>query len=566
MRTTLQRTPSSDGESSTSKRPRLFRACQQCVSAKTRCEEVKPGGCRGCRKKNKECSLAGTVLASDSRRSSDRLGHGHGSGFRQGHGSLDGMLAQRVGEAEERAAVLESRVAVLERQVLHQTLATPAAGAGATPVETPHVNLVDVPVRHPLFDPILSVRVSDNSSATFFGAYGDEPYPDPVALGLVSQDQVDMAFQLFKHRICDILPLEAFALSSTPTPRHPFVVLAFLQHVPSLLTPALCTLVHRSVALAMAGAISADVMFGLLILAVAPEPAMDDRPRASPTRLISLARDIGIQLELDDSVGRHRVANVFAVQDIWRAVCSKYIILHACQAQIGSILHVPRSITAQTPDEAALLALVFRAVEVIHALKHDYQFEGDMHQVRDEWLALGAELSALRGRLKGSLFDDATAITFAMYLRVSIAVHDIPSPLLAIRTTLRECSHGMPAVMRPCLQLAVGRDAPMPAHIAHTVAAAIIAARRTIAVVIASYTEVREPIISYELVEQAEAALLALGGAPARLVRSALHHLGPVAALREMAAANAVNATPADPSLGIDLNWLFWEPALFQMS
>lgn len=45
------------------KRPKLFRACEACVSSKTRCEDVTPDGCGHCRRRRKQCSLQAIVGA-----------------------------------------------------------------------------------------------------------------------------------------------------------------------------------------------------------------------------------------------------------------------------------------------------------------------------------------------------------------------------------------------------------------------------------------------------------------------------------------------------------------------
>jgi hypothetical protein len=96
----------------------------------------------------------------------------------------------------------------------------------------------------------------------------------------------------FKHRFTHVLPFAPFLISSTPTPTHPFVVLAILTHVPSIAGKHIYPLVEESVAHVGAGAVGDDVLLALLILALQPDHP--DQPTGwSPLRTIAMAYQVG---------------------------------------------------------------------------------------------------------------------------------------------------------------------------------------------------------------------------------------------------------------------------------
>lgn len=126
-----------------------------------------------------------------------------------------------------------------------------------------------------------------NPEATDHPRSGRHGFPI-VGAGSVSRAD----FTRFKHRFSKTLPLPPFLLSSTPTPSHPFVILAILTHIPGFTSPETHALIDESVFHACEGAVDDEVLLALLILSL--QPFTSDRLSSwSPVRLISMAYDIG---------------------------------------------------------------------------------------------------------------------------------------------------------------------------------------------------------------------------------------------------------------------------------
>lgn len=102
----------------------------------------------------------------------------------------------------------------------------------------------------------------------------------------------------FKHRFSKVLPLAPFLVSSTPTPSHPFVVLAILTHIPVIAGSLVAPLVEESVRHVFSGAVGQEVMLAFLILALRPSRP-DQMGGPSPLRLLSTAYEIGKSLGLE---------------------------------------------------------------------------------------------------------------------------------------------------------------------------------------------------------------------------------------------------------------------------
>lgn len=289
----------SDEDDLPAKRPKLFRACAQCVSAKTRCEDVKLKGCSVCRRKRKQCSLAGAVTTlpeyegEASRRSSvnppvraPRADEGHWKGQ----------------DAEYRMAESERRIADLERELndLRKDITATHSRAGTTTHSTP----LDPPaVRETQYAHLVQLthfaQIEDFSEALFALSTPDSW---PSLSSVLRPHEVDLAFQSFKHRFSTLLPLSPFLSIATPAPTHPFVILAILQHVPFYATPKLSNLVNECIITALSGNINFDVVLAFLVLSLAPTLPGAKKDRPSPLRLISLAYQIGRDLGLDGKV------------------------------------------------------------------------------------------------------------------------------------------------------------------------------------------------------------------------------------------------------------------------
>jgi hypothetical protein len=159
-----------------SKKQKVYRACLACVNSKTRCEDVVPrDGCLRCRTKNKTCSLVHAEVERSASRSRAPDDEGYG----------------RIAAMEEGWNLLHQRLDRLEQSMSFRPPlpATNSASNLITPTATPRP--VDI---HKMFTTLNwhSVPMTER----IFTVASDLGYPDPVARGLVSAEQMEMAFHL----------------------------------------------------------------------------------------------------------------------------------------------------------------------------------------------------------------------------------------------------------------------------------------------------------------------------------------------------------------------------------
>ena len=124
----------------------------------------------------------------------------------------------------------------------------------------------------------------------------------------------------FKHRFTRLIPISTLLFASTPTPTHPFVVLAFLSHIPTIFTPRFQLLVEESILYALTDAATLDALFALYLLALAPAQSLSpDRPGMDASRLIGIAYNIGLGLGLESRSERLMKGDATRILDIgWR--------------------------------------------------------------------------------------------------------------------------------------------------------------------------------------------------------------------------------------------------------
>jgi hypothetical protein len=323
--------PPSDDEPC-SKRAKVFRACSQCVSAKTRCEDIKSKGCFLCRRKRKTCSLTGAIV-NDSSVFRNRAGSGLGGepssrrssmhppgvfnvGSPKDDYSMGGKPARKThadGEAdslhrdEARIFEAERRISTLERELKEIRAAQPPiqyGHDGRQAVKRPEC--LATPRFGRIEDTVLHAQFEDFSE-TIFSLSTPDAFPSALSAGILQEGEVELAFQSFKHHFSPILPLTSFLSISTPSPTHNFVILACLHHVPHYASPQLAELVDKSILTALSGNITEDVVLALLILALAPMVPLgpEARLRPTPLRLISLAYQLGRDLGLEGKAERY---------------------------------------------------------------------------------------------------------------------------------------------------------------------------------------------------------------------------------------------------------------------
>jgi hypothetical protein len=98
-----------------------------------------------------------------------------------------------------------------------------------------------------------------------------------------------------------------FSDVNTPTPTHPFIILAFLTHLQGQLPNDvdLEPMVDESILYAMTGCVSPKVVLALYILSFAPlAPSSAEHTPVTAMRLIALAYSTGRDLGLDEAIER----------------------------------------------------------------------------------------------------------------------------------------------------------------------------------------------------------------------------------------------------------------------
>lgn len=162
-----------------SKRQKVYRACLACVNSKTRCEDVvRRKGCLRCRDKRKSCSLVQAETE-------PTVGGSHTSGAVEDRRILameDGwnLLQQRMDRLEQNMYARPT----MPDTISNSNIVTPSSIAPSRPLEI-----------HKLFTTLYwhSVPITER----IFTLASDGGYPDPVARGLVTLEQMEMAFHLY---------------------------------------------------------------------------------------------------------------------------------------------------------------------------------------------------------------------------------------------------------------------------------------------------------------------------------------------------------------------------------
>ncbi|WVF69049.1 hypothetical protein IAT40_003823 [Kwoniella sp. CBS 6097] len=170
-------------------------------------------------------------------------------------------------------------------------------------------------------------------------------FPDVVERGIMRPSEVNKAFQVFKNQFSQTAPMIPFLLSTTPVPKHPFVVLAAIFYVDMLPINAM-GMVEESALHAMTGAATTDVLTALYILSFTPctQHTASHAP-LSPLQLVSLAYRIGNDLGLEAKSEKALSGDTRGLIDpwaskrleeltMWEAVKNRYCMYLQQQKQI----------------------------------------------------------------------------------------------------------------------------------------------------------------------------------------------------------------------------------------
>ncbi|WRT63496.1 uncharacterized protein IL334_000401 [Kwoniella shivajii] len=613
-----------------SKRTRIYRACQYCVSGKTRCEDVQAEGCYLCRKKGKDCSLKGmgsTEPTPTTNRNTNMnmdgqgmsMGTGHGMGhYRQfnsfssnqnqnhsydsnsrndNHNDEDNIFVV-IDEQEKRYKELEEKFNQLEKKFNQQLLSTSSLstpmnqdqpqtqthvrlqngnnerGQVPSPAQTkvvvsPHYAVTSHPLlikswqSHP--------RIFDEN---LFGVTDPKSLPDIIESGLLNRSQVEMAFQMFKHRFSLMYPLSPFLRSSTSAPQNSLMNLAMLYHVGHDLVSSnnLQHLLDQTLSAVFSGVVSYEIVFGLFILSLCPVQKCD-LPRSQPSslRMISLAYQIGCDIGLPqmvENVMRHRkdlaepwMEGKMDLVLLWSAVINRYNILHiictpVCRRIPSSALLIPDhpSETMQTTirhlrSEALLINLVEDIIENLVELEVDWTQE-KLNRCTEDSGRLRSALKQFRQNVRQSdltrsLEYDSRAIEFSLVIRLAIFIQQMPSPVkpdirmpglhfigtfwLPTSRAMIDLTHSMGISQSDCSTIdpgTTGRSRPFPSYIVSSVALAFVSLRR--AMIHTAQTHPDAQLVEYEIARKTEKVLLDIGGTPSLLVKHTAEQLGPL--------------------------------------
>ncbi|WVR03313.1 hypothetical protein IAU60_000304 [Kwoniella sp. DSM 27419] len=446
-----EQSPTSDRPA---KRSKVFRACQSCVSAKTRCEDVQPEGCYLCRRKGKDCSLRGISSVSEPSQHvgylPDPVSLRPSPAWAQ-HDADQAALLERLRAQEERSRDLEDR--------LHRMEHLSSSSSGPTPGFTPQVTMThhrpSVAREGITRSPLWNGRAPTFDERLFLNIF-PAAYPDVVALGYLTRSQMDMAFQLFKHRFSLIFPFNPFLRSSTSTPEHPFVRLAVLLHVNIVPPQDIANVLDQSLAILLSGGVSIPALLALLIVSLVPVQAVP-QGHNTPTslRLISLAYQIG----LDAGVGRAVETSLRNPDDLlqpwadekmelallWTAVVNRYNLLRILFTPVVNSVPSPASLLPAHPSdsvqetvahlnlEAELTAIADDYIRTLVPAEDDYGVF-DLQVITAQTAKMSEKAQKFRSalsekRTSSSLLHDAEGVLYSLVLRLGCLLQNLPSPL-----------------------------------------------------------------------------------------------------------------------------------------
>ncbi|WWD21802.1 hypothetical protein CI109_106290 [Kwoniella shandongensis] len=280
-----------------------------------------------------------------------------------------------------------------------------------------------------------------------------EGFPDVVKRGKFTSTQVDMYFQLFKHRFSLIAPLIPFLLTSSPLPKHPFVIVAALAFIPNVIPPDDIGIIDESMMYAMSGTTSVDVILALYILSFAPFQASSEwHIPITPLRLVSLAwtmgKDLGLELKWRRELGNsQRVEELLLPWNmpqleeltLWEAVKSRYCILQIQYARCNDLppllaTHLPhhpsdyvRQCINHLQREAEMVEICRDLAEEIAIVEADTMRQWpNMTPLVVKWEAMENEMRSLRMKSKG---DQTYTLPSALALRLMLFSLCPPGPI-----------------------------------------------------------------------------------------------------------------------------------------
>ncbi|RXK37327.1 hypothetical protein M231_05393 [Tremella mesenterica] len=444
------------------KRPKVFKACDNCVSAKTRCEELTDQGCRRCRQRSKACSLIYEIqVEPDSYPSHKQPQHDHVD-----HITLSDQT-KRIESLENRISQLEAVQLIITTPVNDPTVRTSAStsingkdgerekGKGDRMEEMKRRGLKDI--KDQMEKNAFMNRWDDFKHMWFqegiFGFAAENGYPNVISLGLINEEQVEMYCQGFKHHFTRLLPFRPFLDITSNSPKHPFVLLSILVYMRHLHDLDLSQIIDQSLQHVSRGAISIDVILALLILSLTPLDT--SLPRLQPTafRLISLAFSIGMDMGLEQrsESGLRDVETLYGLGSrrglddilLWETVKRRYNILrlmHSPNILPVNFHHLPdhdNPLTMRTiqhlRDETRMIRACDDLIRELTQLEKDVgRIVVDLSEMLILWDGFETTVEKLReerGHENLLLQRDSQAVILAMSIRITGLIQSVPWPV-----------------------------------------------------------------------------------------------------------------------------------------
>ncbi|WVW81625.1 hypothetical protein I302_103620 [Kwoniella bestiolae CBS 10118] len=575
------------------KRTRVYRACQYCVSAKTRCEDVRPEGCFICRRKGKVCSLAGLSSAET-----------NGNGAHEPNDDL----SEKVQRQEERYRVLEERFNALEHAFTNRDEATPKGSVRSNLEHAPTPSRYYTKTSHPLL-----LQSWHGSTPMFdenlFNPTDPDSLPDVVELGLISRPQLEMGFQLFKHKFSSIYPFHTFLHTSTSVPCQSFLTLAILYYINSDCSTSagvipvdnavLIDLIERSILSLLSGSTSAESIFALFILSFAPtKKSLSSRQQPSSLRVISLAYDLGKSLGwnqkthlasrggLRNGLFESWMSKKLDLVLLWTAIINRYNILHIISTPYDVPIESPapylpddhpsasesvRMTITHLRKEAELVNRVKGYIYTLYQVECEIELEPEsLSRCIDEVKCMRKDLHDFREGLSGgrggighdSLEYDSKCIEFALIIRLSAINQSVPSPIsLAIKWLgLSTIGQNYLPTSLALIDIVLARASEdgggagissLPSYLINSICLAYICLRRSLVYIYANRRSIgQEEKVQYraqvDLLLRAQDILMGLGGTPELLVDYTNRQLGDLESIVFPVDHHVSNSNPND--------------------
>ncbi|OCF35083.1 hypothetical protein I316_03123 [Kwoniella heveanensis BCC8398] len=295
-----------------------------------------------------------------------------------------------------------------------------------------------------------------------------------------------------------------FLLSTTPVPKHPFVVLAAISYADMLPANA-HGMVEESVLFAMTGAADQDVLIALYILSFASfTQSTATHAPLSPLQLISLAYRIGNDLGLEAKSEKALSGDTNGLIDPWASKRLEELAVRQVRTVEASRSFIRCLAMAETDDQ-------WPDVSAIHAEWEAALVAMDKARDPDDWLHN----------------ITVTCLTFILSVRYFYLSQNIFTPISPALTAQQQAIAAV-IFIRSANNLLVEfasiipAEPTLPMSTVNTVIIALACSRRAHEI---TKHQLEHPIFDESLLETVEAYAEKLPGLPSRLMRESWRDL-----------------------------------------